>query len=168
MKINKVGIVSIICALFVISIALGLMLSSMGNKIHSKGLKVTDHEKITIYIFRGDGCPHCEEAIKYFKTVEDEYKDFIQYVTYETWNSEANHDFLGLVAKRFGEEKYGVPFIVIGDKHYVGYRTGSGVGMINYALEQYKNDDYKDIVKEIIETNNPSGIESKTLKEIEG
>lgn len=167
-KKNTVAIVCIVCSLIVIAVALGLMLSSVGNKIHSKGLKVTDHEKVTIYIFRGDGCPHCEEAIEYFKTVEDEYKDYIQFVTYETWYNEKNSNLLKLVATALGRDKYGVPFIVIGNKEFVGYKKGSGVGMINYALEQYKKDSYKDLVKSIIEENNITDIKSMTLKEIEG
>ena len=170
MKKNSkiVKTVCIVCSIVVISIALGILLSTSGNKIHKKGLKVTDHEKVTIYVFRGDGCPHCEEAIAYFKTIEDEYKDFIQFVTYETWNNTANSELLKTIANERKIQKYGVPFIVIGEKEFIGFSKGSGVGMINYALEQYQSDSYKDEVREIIETTNATDIKSMTLKEIEG
>ena len=39
-----------------------------------------DHEideksnEVKLYIFRGEGCPHCEEALEWLDSIEKEYK----------------------------------------------------------------------------------------------
>ena len=52
--------------------------------------KVTDHEKVTIYIFRGHGCSACRNAINYFSSLGNEYDDYFEVVTYETWENSNN------------------------------------------------------------------------------
>ena len=108
-------------------------------------------EKVNVYIFRGEGCPHCEEALEFFDTLEqdEEYKDLYKLVTYEVWYDENNSKLMQDVADALGEQASGVPYIVIGSRTFSGY-TSSYDDKIKDAIKTaYEDDDYKDVVKQV-------------------
>ena len=72
-----------------------------------------------VYMFRGEGCPHCEEALEYFESIKSKY-DF-ELITYEVWYDEDNKAIMEKVAAGLGETVSGVPYIVIGNKTFAGY-----------------------------------------------
>ena len=81
-------------------------------------------EKVPVYFFHGDGCPHCAEAETYFKSLEStEYGNMFEVKPYEVWNDESNARLMYAFAVINGEEDEatGVPYIVIGDKSWIGY-----------------------------------------------
>ena len=44
---------------------------------------ITDHEKVTIYLFRSNGCGHCQDFVDYFARNYYQYQDYFEIVTYE-------------------------------------------------------------------------------------
>lgn len=128
--------------------------------------EVTDHEKVKIYIFRGNGCPHCETAVVEFYELGDKYDDYLEVVSYEVWENSDNSLLASAVAKSLGHNLTGVPFIVVGDKYMSGMPDGALNTLVNYALEFYQKADYKDMVKEEIKKGNYPGIEELTVKEV--
>lgn len=126
--------------------------------------EVTDHEKITVYLFRGSGCGHCYDFLEYFSDKAADYKDYFEIVSYETWKDQDNSALLSAVSERVGNTETGVPFIVIGDYYKVGFSTASAESIIQEALKAYQDEDYEDVVASVIEdeelTANP-----ETLKE---
>lgn len=128
--------------------------------------EVTDHEKVKIYIFRGNGCPHCETAVVEFYELGDKYDDYLEVVSYEVWENSDNSLLASAVAKSLGHNLTGVPFIVVGDKYMSGMPEGALNTLVNYALEFYQKADYKDMVKEEIKKGNYPGIEELTVKEV--
>ena len=40
-------------------------------------------KEVTIYFFRGEGCPHCEEFEEWLKEIEPEYGEQFKAVDYE-------------------------------------------------------------------------------------
>ncbi|MBQ2639470.1 MAG: hypothetical protein IJF92_01760 [Bacilli bacterium] len=82
-----------------------------------------DNKKVNVYFFRGKGCPHCEEAEQFFKSIEAEYGKYYTIVDYETWYNEDNAELMQKVAKERNEEATGVPYIIIGDESWNGYDT---------------------------------------------
>ena len=111
--------------------------------------EVTDHEKVTIYIFRGEGCGHCQNAISYFYSLGNEYEDYIDIKIYEVWKNENNSALAADVAKDIGTEYTGgVPLIVVGEKYIGGFGEDSGEELIKMALEYYEDEDYHDVVEE--------------------
>jgi len=110
--------------------------------------KVTDHEKVTIHIFWGNGCPNCTNAINYFYGLGDEYADYIEFETYEVWYNSNNNKFAQEVASLLDHELTGVPFLVVGEEYVSGWGESVGESLINYALDYYQDKNYKDIVKE--------------------
>lgn len=117
--------------------------------------EITDHEKVTIYIFRGEGCGHCKEALTYFYGLGDEYKDYLEVKAYEVWKNSNNTELVKDVAIEIGTEYTGgVPLIVVGEKYVSGYGAGTGDELVKYALEYYQDDEYRDVVKEKLANKN--------------
>lgn len=109
--------------------------------------EVTEHEKVTIYIFRGHGCSHCYDALTYFYENASKYSEYLEVKSYEVWNDSTNRYLMLDVAEYFGDEASGVPYIVIGDSYSTaGFGSKTGDELIEKALEEYKNKKYKDIV----------------------
>ena len=110
-------------------------------------------KKINVYIFEGDGCPHCAEAIEWFEGTlaeDEEYKDLYKLVKYEVWYNEENADLMKEVASELGTEASGVPFIVIGDKYFSGFSAENTPGQIKTTIkEKYLDEEYQDVVKAV-------------------
>lgn len=94
--------------------------------------------KANIYLFRGEGCPHCEDFLDYIANLDSAHQDMINVVKYEVWNNTTNASLMQTVAKYFNETVSGVPYIIIGDKTYSGY-SSSMASEITEAIENYYN-----------------------------
>lgn len=114
-----------------------LMILIVPFSVFAEEEKKEDSKEVKVYFFRGEGCSHCAEATEWFKSIEEEYGDRFEIVDYETWYDEDNSELMQKIAKARGEEDSatGVPYIIIGDKSWVGFA-----------------DDYKDEIKSQIDT----------------
>ena len=96
-----------------------------GEQIYTRYANVQDIKRIggktNIYIFWGEGCPHCEEAFNYFDSLRNEYGDYFNLYGFETWNNSDNALLLEKFGKALNIQPSGVPFIVIGDGYYIGF-----------------------------------------------
>ena len=72
--------------------------------------------KPNIYIFWGDGCPHCKALAKFISKVN--------IYSFEVWSDKDNKSFMKKFGKYLGQDVSGVPFMVIGDKIFDGYSSG--------------------------------------------
>ena len=99
-----------------------------------------EDNKVKVYFFRGEGCPHCAEAEEFFDSIKDEYGQYFEIVDYETWNDANNASLLEKVGEARDEEINGVPYIVIGDKSWSGYSS------------EY-DDDIKKTIKSVYDTS---------------
>lgn len=105
----------------------------------------TNHEKVTIHIFRGTGCSHCYDAMKYFTSHKDLY-DYIDFKVYEVSNKN-NKKLLEDFLQSTGMEYEGVPHIVIGSSYNAaGFANYIANDIVNVALSEYQNKDYKDVI----------------------
>ena len=132
------------------------------------GFSVNAKEKVTLYFFHGDGCPHCAE--EQIDLIEDLRKDTsINVEEIEVWHDSENKKLLDKVISTYGTRS-GVPYNVIGDTTIIGYSESNGE-KIKRAIEYYKNHDYTDEIKkikngEIVQINDQfSKEEEKTDKE---
>ena len=102
-------------------------------------------EEVKVYLFRGEGCPHCEEAEQWFQSIEEEYGSFFNIVDYETWYNEENANLMQQVAKARGETAEGVPYIIIGDMSWNGFDSSYEEDMkekINQLYDQNADERY--------------------------
>ena len=108
--------------------------------------EITDHEKVTIYLFRGHGCSHCYDGLVYLYSNLYKYSDYIDLKAYEVWYNKDNSSLMSAVA-----EAGGVPFFVIGDSYYTaGFSSKTGEELIATALKEYQNKKYSDLVAKVV------------------
>lgn len=94
---------------------------------------------ITLYLYYGDGCPHCEEEMKFLNTIEKNYPN-LKIVKKEVWYDEDNSSELQKVNDAFSINRMGVPTNVIGETIIRGYSEGTGNKIVR-AIEYYSNPD---------------------------
>ena len=104
---------------------------------------------ITLYLYYGKGCPHCEEEMKYLDSIKDNYPN-LEIVKKEVWYNEENSDELQKVNDAFSINRIGVPTNVIGDTIIRGFSENSK-SKIERAIIYYSNPDneYIDAVEKI-------------------
>lgn len=121
-----------------------------------------DDKKVNLYLFRGEGCPHCAEAEEWFDSIKGEYGDYFKVVDYEVWNDEDNAKLMEKVAKLRNEDVSGVPYIIIGDKSWNGFDESYEDEMIKQIKSVYSQDVSKRY--DIMNYVNDSSSNSKTKK----
>lgn len=127
-------------------------------------VKATGNEKVNVYLFWGSYCPHCHNFIKYMIDNEDLYKDYGKIITYQVDGYENNLELMDEVSKNFDDVNGYIPLIIIGDKFHKEGFGEDGSDIIKAIKDAYEDSNYKDIVKEVIDTSNNKGT-SKSLTE---
>ena len=97
----------------------------------------SESKEVKVYLFRGEGCPHCQEAEAWFQSIEEEYGSYFEIVSYETWYNQENAELMQRVAKARGEEASGVPYIIIGNQSWNGFTESYEQEMINEIKSNY-------------------------------
>lgn len=122
MKKIKLFLAIIMC-LFVMPLAVLADEGSDDNvEVTSGETEVQEEDnRVKIYFFRGEGCPHCADAEEFFNSIEEEYGQYYKILDYETWYNSDNAALLQKVGEARNEEISGVPYILIGDKSWSGY-----------------------------------------------
>ncbi len=104
-------------------------------------------KKVKLYLFHGDGCPHCAEEINFLEKIEDDYPN-LEIVKYEVWYNDENAKLLEKVNETFNITNDGVPTNVIGSTVITGFGSTTG-SKLKRAIEYYQENDYEDIVSKI-------------------
>lgn len=124
---------------------------------------ITDHEKVTVYLFRSSTCINCQNFLEYFSENYYQYQDYFDIVSFEV-NQSGNYELVSLVKERFNVDHSGVPYIVVGNNwDQLGFGS-NGEAIINAALDAYEDESYTDLVAEIIEEEGLD-VTSETLEE---
>ena len=84
----------------------------------NQGRVLQDQSKVVIYLFWGDGCPHCAVA-KRFREGLDESSDQIELQKYEVWYVAENQTLFTEMAEAHGFQPQYVPTIFIGDRYWM-------------------------------------------------
>ncbi len=85
------------------------------------------NQKVTIYLFYGDGCPHCEEAKPFLEELQNKYPE-LTIKSYETWYNKQNADLFVSMSVACGTKVVGVPTFFIGHKPVIGFDNSEGKG----------------------------------------
>jgi thiol-disulfide isomerase/thioredoxin len=75
---------------------------------------------VVIYLFWGDGCPHCAAAKPFLNDLATRYSN-VELRPYEVWYVPENRDLFIRMASSYGFEPHGVPTILIGEQYWEGY-----------------------------------------------
>ncbi len=118
--------------------------------------KAKTDAKVTIYVFRGATCEHCEAALDYISKNEDSIPEGVEIVTYEVWKNSSNEALHQALVKKLGvsdSNKNSVPLFVIGNDFIVGMSPNKAdFDEILDKAQEYLNGTkkYKDEVKESV------------------
>lgn len=124
--------------------------------------KVNALEKdINIYLFYGDGCPHCAAEEKFLDSYLSD-KSNVKLYKYEVWYNKENQELLQKVQEKLDNKQSGVPYTVIGKKVIVGYSDDITSKQIKRYISYYtNNEEYRDYVGEVLGTSTPPKEEIK-------
>ena len=108
---------------------------------------VNAKEKVNLYLFWGDGCPHCAAEEELLTDLENEYEN-LSVTKYEVWYHSENNAFLQKIAASTERTFRGVPVTIIGQTIITGFSTGIEQE-IRRAINYYSENEHHDIVQEI-------------------
>ena len=100
----------------------------------------TQSKEVNVYFFRGEGCPHCQDAETWFQSIEEEYGSYFQIVDYETWYNEENAELMQKVAKARNESAEGVPYIIVGNKSWSGFAEDYEEELLSEIKSEFEKD----------------------------
>jgi len=135
--------------------------------VYAQENTVVDHDKINIYFFWGDGCPHCEKEKAFLETFQEENPDVVVR-DYEVWGSRENLNLMMEFAKELDIDVRGVPFTVIGEHYVIGWVSDdySG-GKIEEAVECGRSESCPDIGAKLANGQEESEVKGAEVKEEE-
>ncbi len=97
----------------------------------------TPEKSLVIYLFWGEGCPHCAKAKPYFEDLAQTYPE-IELKSYEIYYDELNQKLFLDMAEHYGIEQIAVPTIFIGPYVLQGYseeRNADIESTVKYCLQ---------------------------------
>ena len=108
-------------------------------------------EKINIYLFWGDGCPHCENVKAFLNSLSEEYTALYTLHTYEVWKNAENKKLMKAFSEAVNQNTTSVPFLIIGSEVFIGYTTAKDESIKKAIKEEYSKENRVDYYKEIKE-----------------
>ena len=122
-------------------------------------LVIQAKQEVNVYLFWGDGCPHCAHETEFLSELEKKDKD-LDIEFYEVWEDENNARLMEKIKKSFDLDPTGsVPFTVIGDKYFMGYGEPTAKE-IKETIDECHKKGCEDIVSNVI-----SGSDTKVKSE---
>jgi len=106
-------------------------------------------EKVNVYLFWGEGCPHCAKEKDFLYNLAAEDPSIVIY-DYDVYNDPEASSKFSEAMKKLGVNINGVPFLVVGDQYMVGYPTKDEDTLpykikIRMMIEDYKESGCFDI-----------------------
>ncbi|MDD4319850.1 MAG: hypothetical protein PHW10_06035, partial [Candidatus Peribacteraceae bacterium] len=77
-------------------------------------------EPVTLYLFWGQGCPHCEAEKEALAEIVQDHPH-LRIREFEVYRNPAHARLLQEVARQLGVNVSGVPFTIIGEKTFTGF-----------------------------------------------
>ena len=142
----KKKLLIILCIVLIVEIGVYAYLKIFKNdKPKNINLEITEKDlyyqkkKVNLYLFWGNGCPHCEAEIKYLDSIVDKYGKYVNIFALETWYNKDNKKLYEKLAEKMGDEAEGVPYTIIGEKTFSVYSEEMNDEIIKAIKSQYKN-----------------------------
>jgi len=118
-------------------------------------------KELTVNLFYGKECPHCEDEQKFLDTLKKQYGDNIEIKKFEVWHDSDNNDLLTKVRKSLKNEDTGVPYTVIGTYGFTGYSADTADKIRNLVKDNIK-EPIPDIIDDV-----KAGKEISEIKKID-
>jgi len=109
------------------------------------------YEPVTIYFFRVHGCSYCERVQGLLGSLTVTYPD-VKVVDFEVYLFPENREIYRLFLERLGIKAQGMPLIIIGENHWVGFREEMQEQMIA-AIEACQKTQCIDIGQGLVDSS---------------
>lgn len=103
-----------------------------------------DNQEITLRLFYGRECPHCEAMIEFLNDYMSKH-DNVKLIKYEIWHDEANQEKMKKVINYMDIKINSIPFLVIGSNYVTGYNDNYTSDDIINKINYYKTHEFLDI-----------------------
>lgn len=132
------------------------------NKVDEDTKNESNENKVIVYLFHGNTCPHCQKAIATLKEKKSTTYKNIQIKTFDVWDRTTdNGALMQKVAEELSVEARYVPFFVIGSSSIDSFNEEKILKQIDSSN---KDKNYKDIVTKVINENKDLSIVSDEIK----
>lgn len=131
--------------LFVLS---GAVFFSIFSNTFAEDIK-KEVNPVNAYFFYSINCPHCANESVFLNKMINKYSNLRVY-PYEIYYNRDNSKKMQEVAKYLDTEVFGVPFLVIGDSHFVGFSEEYSPVEIEAEIKRYSLIKYEDEVAKIL------------------
>jgi len=112
--------------------------------------------QVNLYLFWGEGCPHCAAEKEYLIQLVDKYPQ-VRIHAFEIYRDSQNADLLLQVADKLGAKVQGVPFTVISDRVLSGFSPTLTTAQIEDLVKYCTQNTCPDPVAGIVSSQkNPS------------
>lgn len=101
-------------------------------------------EPVKLYLFYGDGCPHCAAEKEYLEKLQNKHPD-MEIIMYEVGYNEENATLMNDVKTRLEKNNQYVPFTVVGETSFTGFNS-SFENAIEAAVTECEENKCVDIV----------------------
>jgi len=91
---------------------------------------------VDVYLFHGDGCPHCANAIAFLRELREDHPTLHVY-DYEVYNDAANQRLFAAFAAAYGRTVQGVPMLFLGDEAWSGFGESTARDL-RLRVDQYE------------------------------
>lgn len=125
----------------------------IGLFFHGKAQALEPKNNVNLYLFWGDGCPHCAHAKEALEPYVKQRQN-IGYQKYEIYYNVENQKKMQSVGEALKIDASGVPLLVVGDKPYIGFSDSTGTE-IKERLEYCSVNTCPDSVAEIVGVEKP-------------
>lgn len=107
-------------------------------------------DKINIYVFWGNGCPHCEKLFQFLESEQRNYSKYYNIYAFEVWENKENEELMNRFANKLNDKLNGVPYFIIGDKSFKGFTEENKEEILKTIKEKYENrssiESFKDVI----------------------
>jgi thiol-disulfide isomerase/thioredoxin len=108
-------------------------------------------EKLPVYFFWGDGCPHCAAEKPFLEQLKQDYD--IEVIDFEIYKNRDNLNLMKKVGAEMNFDISGVPLTIIGDKAFSGFREELTGAMIEQQIEYCLANDCPDQTGQVISSS---------------
>ena len=132
-------------------------------------------EPINAYFFYGTGCPHCAKEREFLQSLKEKNPNDISIYEYEIYYNTLNSKKFADTITHLGIDVGGVPFLVIGERYFIGYESDETTGLeIENELIRCMENGCKDNLAELLlnkkiipgTTSSEEKVEKKVEEEI--
>lgn len=133
----------IVCLIFA---SLALLISGC---LSPQVVTAQDTTPLELYLFHGEGCPHCAKEKIFLGNIKSEYGEKIKIIEYEIYNNKKNAEIFKQTTEKMNIDVRGVPFLIVGDRYFIGYGSDADTGVeIKEAIDKCLSQTCVEIIKE--------------------